>query len=171
MHEIYGFSRDTIAKARNELYGDKPIEIDADAHGELGYRTLCWAIKLDGPNHYRYMTDEETEKFNGLISIVNKNVPPEILAKKELILQYCVKHNLSAATYQDIIDSKNMNFFQDVILRFKDETGLIAVNVSDHQTQPWNKEVSDKRKEEILKSTLEDLDRYLAKYEAKQNNN
>ena len=171
LHEIYGFSRDTIAKARNELYGDKPIEIDADAHGELGYRTLCWAIKLDGPNHYRYMTDEETEKFNGLISIVNKNVPPEILAKKELILQYCVKHNLSAATYQDIIDSKYMNFFQDVILRFKDETGLIAVNVSDHQTQPWNKEVSDKRKEEILKSTLEDLDRYLAKYEAKQNNN
>lgn len=168
LHEEYGFSRDAIAAARNQLYGDKPIEIDPDAHGELGYRSLCWAIKLNGPNNYRYMTETETEKFNSLISIVNGNIPPEILAKKELILQYCVKHNLSAATYQDIIDSKNMNFFQDVILRFRDETGLMAVNISDHQTHPWDKEASDKRKEEILKATLEDLDRYLAAYEAKQ---
>ena len=61
-----------------------------------------------------------------------------------------------------------MNFFQDVILRFRDETGLMAVNISDHQTYPWDKEASDKRKEEILKATLEDLDRYLAAYEAKQ---
>lgn len=73
------------------------------------------------------MTDLEQEKFNGLISVVYKNIDPEILAKKELILQYCIKHNLSAATYQDIIDSKNMNFFQDVVLRFKNETGLMAV--------------------------------------------
>ena len=83
-------------------------------------------------------------------------------------MQYCIKHNLSAATYQDIIDSKNMNFFQDVILRFRDETGLMVVNISDHQTNPWDKEASDKRKEEILKSTLEDLDRYLAMHAAKQ---
>lgn len=165
----YGFSTHTVAVARNQLYGDKPIEIDADAHGELGYRTLCWAIKLDGPNHYRYMTDDETEKFNGLISIVYGNIDSEILAKKELILQYCINHNLSAATYQDIIDSKNMNFFSDVIMRFRYETGLTVVQISDHQTQPWDKEASDKRKEEILKATLEDLDRYLAEYEAKQN--
>ena len=164
----YGFSTHTVAEVRNQLYGDKPIEIDSNAQGELGYRTLCWAIKLEGPNNYRYMTDLEEEKFNGLISVVYKNIDPEILAKKELILQYCIKHNLSAATYQDIIDSKNMNFFQDVVLRFRSETGLMAVQISDHQTQPWNKEASDKRKEEILKSTLEDLDRYLATYEDKQ---
>lgn len=165
LHAIYGFSRDTITKARNDLYGEKPIEIDPKAHGELGYRSLCWAIKLEGLNNYRYMTEDEEKKFNSLISIVSGSIDPKILAKKELILQYCVKHNLSAATYQDIIESKNMNFFQDVILRFKDETGLMAVQISDHQILPWDKEICEKRRDELLASTLADLDKYLAEHE------
>ena len=163
--EKYDISRHTVTEARNQLYGDKPIEIDPDAHGELGYRTLCWAIKLPGLNNYRYMTAEEVNKFNALISIVYKDVEPAILAKKELILQYCIKHNLSAATYQDIIESKNMNFFQDVILRFKDETGLMAVQINDHQILPWDKEICEKRRDELLASTLADLDKYLAEHE------
>lgn len=125
-------------KVRNELFGDKPLNVDPFNSGIIGNRERVWAIKL-GENQYRYFTKEENELFDTLISkeYIGK-MTPETVQKRELILKCCAEEGLSAAEYQNILTEQKLNFFNDVITKFKKLTGYQIGSPTQHMViQDW----------------------------------
>jgi hypothetical protein len=53
--------------------------------GLLGIREMVWAVKLEGVNNYRYMTEKEEELFNLLIKNVYGNLDADKIKNQELI--------------------------------------------------------------------------------------
>lgn len=124
MAETTGHSRYLNTRARNHLYGNEPTNVNANAHGLLGSRELIWVIKLEGANNYRELTDKEQELLNALVTQVYSNVTEDQVSATAVLLQYCVDENKSAAEYQTLLKDNNLDFFGNVVLRFKEITNL-----------------------------------------------
>lgn len=132
MESETGNSRYQCTKSRNKMFGDKPINKDPNAQGLIGCRESVWAIKLDGNNNYRHLTQEENELFNSLI-IKNYGGEPEKVKARELLLDYCVKEQKSAAEYAELLNEQNLDFYSMVILPFKRLTGNMIVIATQHE--------------------------------------
>jgi hypothetical protein len=50
-----------LRKSRDRLFGEEAtnIALSSETQGLIGSREFVWAIKLEGNNNYRYMTEEE----------------------------------------------------------------------------------------------------------------
>nr|DAF40635.1 MAG TPA: hypothetical protein [Caudoviricetes sp.] len=64
--------------------------------------------------------------FNSLI-IKNYGGEPEKVKARELLLDYCVKEQKSAAEYAELLNEQNLDFYSMVILPFKRLTGNMIV--------------------------------------------
>lgn len=155
----FGISYYHSRRIRDELFGDKPLNIDPEAHGILGSREMIWAIKL-GDNKYRKLTPEEDKLFDALIVQTYSDIDPNQLKAQQLILDYCAKEGMSAQDYKDIIEDKGLGFFNDIIQRFKKITGqqlgrptehFIDVQESDDEYRKYLLEEINKIKNEMKK--------------------
>lgn len=145
----------TATKIRNELFGDKPINIDKNAKGVLGYRERIWAIKL-GTNSYRHFTKEEQELFDLLINqeYIGK-MTPEAIKDRELLLKCCAEAGMSAEEYQQEIANHKLDFFNNVIQKFKSLTGCQIGSPTQH-TMIIEFEVEDEYRDFLFK-LIDDL--------------
>lgn len=146
-------------QVRNQLFGDKPRNIDSGARGIIGWRERIWAVKL-GENQYRRFTEQEEELFNTLITqnYIGK-LTPEVIKARELILKCCIEEGYSAKEYQAIITERGYNFFNDVIQKFKDLTGYQVGSPTEHmidQEWCWPEDV-DKEYKQFLLKLLEEI--------------
>lgn len=148
MAKRYEKSPYMLRKTRDRLFGEEPTNIDTSSHakGIIGSREFVWAIKLEGEDNYRYLTKEEDELFNSLISQVYGAADPELIRQKELILKTCVKKGMSAAEYERIITVQGCNFFTQVIDKFKTLTGRMIVHATRHELG-LNFEITDQEKQ------------------------
>lgn len=120
-------------KVRDKLFGKEPININPASRGTIGYREIIWAIKL-GTNTYRKMTQEEDALFDALIKqeYIGK-MTPEAVKAQQLILDYCVKEGMTAEEYQNLLTERNYNFFNDVIVKFKEITKYQIANPNEYR--------------------------------------
>lgn len=131
-------------KVQRRLFGDKPTNLDASAHGLLGTRERVWMIKL-GENQYRDFTPKEEELFDTLIeqNYIDKMTPAAIKAR-ELILECCVREGYSASEYQEMLTKRKYNFFNDVIVKFRELTGYQIGSPTKHEIcADWCQECSE----------------------------
>lgn len=119
-------------KIRDKLFGKEPININPTSRGVIGYREVIWAIKL-GPNTYRKMTEEEDALFELLIQreCIGK-LTPKVAKAQQLILDYCVKEGMTAEEYQNFLTEHDYNFFNDVIVKFRDITNYQIANPNEY---------------------------------------
>lgn len=135
-------------KIRNKLFGDKPKNLDKNAHGLIGSRERIWAIKL-GENQYRDFTEEEEELFDVLIQqeYIDK-LTPEAVKAQQLILQCCIKEGYTAEQYQEYLTNSKYNFFNDVIVKFRELTGYQIGSPTRHEiASDWTWECSEEEQE------------------------
>lgn len=120
-----------MSRAGKKAFG---ITIEEDSRGIYGSREYVWAVKLyDAPNHYRYMTCEEEQAFDKIVSGFYSTEPERI--KKSALLEEAFK-NSSSMTKEEYFKEKarlNLNVFYDVIRQFKKETGLQIVHATAHE--------------------------------------
>lgn len=128
----YNMSRHTIEQARNQYFGKEPININPTSRGLIGCREQIWAIKLSGINNYRFMTKEEKQLFDLLITRIYKDVGPDKVKNKEIIRQWCVENNRSAKELVELEQDADVDFFQSVVLKFRDLTNSQIVNACHH---------------------------------------
>lgn len=129
---------------RDKLFGKEPTNINVGARGIIGTREVIWAVKL-GTNEYRKMTKEEDELFNVLINqeYIGK-LTPEAVRAQQLILNYCSKEGMSVKEYQELLTEQNFNFFNDVIVKFRDITGYQIANPNEYTIgQEWTWDESE----------------------------
>lgn len=133
MSKETGISVYQLRKSRNRLFGEKPTNIDKTCRGILGQRTMVWAVKLDGkPNYYRYMTQEEKELFNNLTKLHHNLLTPEQIQENQLILDYCVRNELSAKEYVDYLMDNDIDFFRNVLEEFYHIIHYRLVHATEH---------------------------------------
>lgn len=145
-------SKYQMTKSRNRLFGDKPNNIAGASKGVLGCRTSVWAIKLKGVNNYRFLTKEEDELFSALITKVYGNVEADKLKAVQLLEDECAKRKMTVGEYQQIKQQKGLNFFGEVINKFKDLTGYQLVSATQHEVMNYfNEEINEKYKNKLLK--------------------
>lgn len=130
--EEHDVSRYHLTKTRNRLFGDKPINKDKMAQGILGSREQIWAIKLEGINSYRYMTKEEEQLFDALIKKIYGTLEVDKIKAVQLLEDECAKRNMSVSEYQKIKSQKGLDFFNEVIKKFKELTNYQIVNTCKH---------------------------------------
>lgn len=123
-------SRYQMTKSRNRLFGDKPANINLANKGLLGQRTTIWAIKLEGINSYRMLTKEEDELFDALINKIYGNIKGEQVKALKLLEKECAKQNMTIAQFQEIRKEKGLDFFSEVIQKFKNITGYQLVSAT-----------------------------------------
>lgn len=117
-------------KSRNKLFGSTPSDI-APNHGIMGWRNVIWAIKLDDFNNYRLLTPEEETTLNHIIEFVYGHLDVKKVKRLALLDEYYENNNdMSKEEYISLKKTHGLNFFFEVILRFKELTGyqMAAVN-------------------------------------------
>lgn len=145
-------------KIRDTLFGKEPTNINSAARGIIGTREVIWAIKL-GTNQYRKLTKEEDELFDILISqeYIGK-LTPDVVKAQQLILDYCAKEGMSAEEYKNILTERNYNFFNDVIVKFRDITGYQIANPNEYaigQEWCWDQDADEEYREFLSKMIRE----------------
>lgn len=136
MCEKYGYSITQVRNSRNRLYGEKVYNEDNQDSkpGLLGVKDYAWVVKIyEGPNRYRGMTLEEQKYFDELIEEVYGALKVEEIKESEKIKQACKEEGVSIEEMDKRLEKKNLNFFNRVILRFRDECGVQLVCINDHK--------------------------------------
>ena len=123
--------RGRMRRAGEKAFG---ITVEENSRGLYGSREYVWAIKLyDKPNHYRYMTIEEEQLFDTMVSNYYSTEPDRI--KKAALLEESFKTS-DSMTKEEYFKEKerlNLNIFYDIIKLFKKETGLQIVHATAHE--------------------------------------
>lgn len=125
-------TRYQFTKSRNKMFGAKPTNKDPNSQGLIGSQKSVWAIKLPGFDNYRHLTEEENELFNNLI-IKGYGEEPEKVKARELLLDYCIKEQKSAAEYAQMLNEQSIDFYTVAILPFKSLTGKTITTATQHQ--------------------------------------
>lgn len=127
-----------MARAGIKAFG---ITKEEESRGIYGSREYVWAIKLyDAPNHYRYMTREEEQRFDEIIVSFYTSSADRV--KKAALLEEAFKSDTSMTKeqYFEAKERLNLNVFTDVIWQFKSETGLQIVKATAHDIDENYKE-------------------------------
>lgn len=100
--------------------------------GPYGYKEYCWAIKIDNLNKYRFLTDEEHEKFKILLDSYNIN--KEDIAMKELYDKQkrneLKNGNITIEDY--CLAMEHSELFPNLLSKFKEITGKTLVRATYH---------------------------------------
>ena len=151
--EEHDVSRYYMTKSRNRLFGNKPANINLTNTGLLGQRTTVWAIKLEGTNNYRMLTVEEDELFDNLIKNVYGKIEGKQTKALKLLEKECAKQKMTVAEFQEIRKEKGLDFFGNVLCKFKETTGYQIVSATQHDVMNFfdGREINEKYREKLLK--------------------
>lgn len=122
-----------MSKAGKVGFGETKEE---DSRGVYGTRKYQWSIKLDKPAEngkpYRDLTVEEQQIFNEYTTAVfGEN--PEVIQNLKLLDDKFKHTDMTKEEYFN--HAARLKFdgtFQDVIFKFREETGLMIVRATDH---------------------------------------
>lgn len=99
--------------------------------GLVGNRNYVWAIKRQGYNKYRYLTDEEEKIFNEILSNYYKTEVEKI--KAEAILEYRLeKREIDQDEFFSLKKELNLNNFVKCLELFRDKTSETIVLATQH---------------------------------------
>lgn len=119
-----------MTRAGKKAFG---ITADSTSRGIYGRREYAWVIKLyDRPNHYRYMTVEETARLDNIISIFYSQEPEKVRKAALLEETFRASDDMTKEEYFEQKERLNVTLFSDVIKQFKVETGLQMVHATAH---------------------------------------
>lgn len=125
--------RRRMSKAGNIGFGETK---ERDSRGIYGTRKYQWSIKLDKPaangKPYRDLTAEEQQIFNEYTTAVFGE-KPEVIQNLKLLDDKFKHTDMTKEEYLN--HEARLAFdgtFQDVIFKFREETGLIIVRATDH---------------------------------------
>ena len=116
-----------FTKSRDKLFGTIKGDDEYSTGGIMGNRSYRWVIKVNDFNKYRELNEEESELFSALIKQTYSDIEPERI-KAAAILEERFKHSdMSKEEYFALKDVKGLNFFYEVIDKFKVITGYQIV--------------------------------------------
>lgn len=122
-----------MSKAGSIGFGETKEE---NSQGIYGARRYQWSIKLDkiveGGKPYRNLTEEEQRIFNEY-TVAVFGEKPEVIQSLKLLDDEFKTTNMTKEEYLN--HEARLAFdgtFQDVIFRFKEETGLMIVRATEH---------------------------------------
>ena len=118
-----------FAKSRNKLFG-AIVKDNLKASGLIGSREVVWAIKVNNYNSYRFLTPEEDNIFDLLISKVYGNLNPKTIKGAALLEKVFENSDMTKEQYLAIKNNSGFNFFTIVIAGFKEATGLQLVHAN-----------------------------------------
>lgn len=122
-------ARRRLTEAGKQLFGETK---SLTSCGEIGTREYIWAIKLDGYNHYRLLTEDEEKQFDNIITAAYTAEPDKI--KKNALLEECLRNKeITSDEYFEIKDNLKLDTFRDCIFRFKELTGFWIVRCTQHE--------------------------------------
>lgn len=116
-----------FTQSRNKLFGEIQDKKQLKSQGIAGSREYIWAIKLSNYNEYRFMTEEEEKLFNDITKEVYSKIEPKQIQQLHLAKEVYNEGGISKQQYEDYCHDNELNFFENVILRFKEKTGLQIV--------------------------------------------
>lgn len=134
-----------LTKAGKLAFGRAGTKEVPKEPGLYGSRELVWAIKVDHYNTYRYMTLQEMNKFNDIISETYSYNQEKIKEAAALEHEFRTT-DMSKETYFFLKDSRGLDLFGACVKKFNEETGESIVRCSLHEITmlpeeaPWEEE-------------------------------
>ena len=115
-------------KSRDKLFGCITEKGSKKSEpGLIGTREYVWAIKQGDYNQYRFMTDVEEEILNEFIKAAYSELTIEQIKNLSLLEQVLKENEITVEEYFERKAAQKLDFFNDVILKFKEITGLQLV--------------------------------------------
>jgi hypothetical protein len=123
-----------LTKTKTLLFGRPANSIFSI--GSIGACEIVWAIKLDNFNNYRHLTEEEQKLFDDLCLEWNGSLDPKDIQKQALLDETfretdMTKEEYIAARAEIMVNKKD--FFEEVIEKFRSQTGYMPVRCSQHK--------------------------------------
>lgn len=134
--EYQNISSSTLQK-RMTVAGKKAFGItsEKDSRGIYGSREYVWCIKLySGPQHYRFLTEEEKKIFDELTSSYYAENTDKV-QQAALLDNAFAKTDMTKEEYLSKKELLGLNLFSNVIYHFKDKTGLQIVRATRHEIE------------------------------------
>ena len=126
--------RRQFTKSRDRLFG--ATDNSGKSNGIAGSREEVWAIKEDDFNYYRSFTKEEEEIFDSLILSVYGAADVDKIKWSALLDKiYQESDTMTKEEYFDLREQNGCNFFSNVIMKFKELTGLQVVHANKYDVE------------------------------------
>ena len=139
-------------QSRIKMFGKFTEESPAKAEGIFGYRKYTWAIKINDQDVYRKLTQEEYDIWSNIIgTYYNKKMTPEEVLIYKAITDYCINNSCSVERYNQMLADNNLDFYGRVIGKFKDQTRLQIVHISEHELEMGEARLRESYPEEAAK--------------------
>ncbi len=142
-----------IAKrSRVKMFGKFTEENPMKSEGIFGYRKAVWAIKINDQDVYRKLLDEERELWRQILDkFYNKKLTDDEVLLKVQIAEFCVEHNCSFEKYNQMLADYGLDFYGLAVSKFKDQTGLQIVHISEHELEMGEARLRESYPEEAAK--------------------
>lgn len=140
------------SRSRAEMFGKFTEESPAKAEGIFGYRKAVWAIKINDQDVYRKLLDEERDLWRQILDkFYNKKLTDDEVLLKVQIAEFCVEHNCSFEKYNQMLVDYGLDFYGLAVSKFKDQTGLQIVHISEHELEMGEARLRESYPEEAAK--------------------
>ena len=126
-------TKKVFTRARDRLFGVFTDIGFVSSKGLIGTRESIWAIKVTNTNCYRLLTPEEDELLDLLTGQLYAETDPKKIRAQALLEETFRNSDMSKEVYLLIKDSNGLNFFHDVIMRFKAATGNMIVHANRYE--------------------------------------
>lgn len=118
-----------MSKSGNRLFG---VTADKESKGVLGWREYCWAVKMDGVNRYRFMTETEKEKFKEIVMRYYKK-DFEVTIREGLLRDAYKKGELNDTEFANAM--MEFDYFHMVIEATLEELNIRIVRATRHEVE------------------------------------
>lgn len=150
-------ARKQFTKSRDKLFGTIKEDQDYSTGGIMGNRSYRWVIKLDDFNNYRELNQEENELFNALITQTYSGIEPERIKAAAVLEKRFKESDMTKEEYFELKEVYGLNFFYEVIEKFKTFTGyqIVCANLYDINYSETLKTDGDKVYRQKLRRLIE----------------
>lgn len=139
-------------KSRANLFGQFSKENPIMAEGKFGFRKAVWAIKINDIDAYRKLSEDERIIWRQVLDqFYNKKLDEEEVLLKVSIAEYCLAQKKTLEEYTQMLNDYGFNFFGLAVSKFKDQTGLQIVHISEHELEMGEARLRESYPEEAAK--------------------
>lgn len=146
------YEEQLCSRSRVKMFGKFSEENPMKSEGIFGYRKAVWAIKINDQDVYRKLLDEERDLWRQILDkFYNKKLTDDEVLLKVQIAEFCVEHNCSFEKYNQMLADYGLDFYGLAVSKFKDQTGLQIVHISEHELEMGEARLRESYPEEAAK--------------------